>query len=271
MQKSITSKHFTFLTDVSPKAQPFVIHAESSSTLVILIHGFSSSPYIFHDLAEYLSSHGIDTETVLLAGHGRDFQALQKSTALDWYQSAEKVLHKNLSRYQNIFVIGESFGSNIAVHLAARYPKLKGVVTISMPVFLWKEKVIRFFLPLASLVTNKYKKRWIDVQDVRQIKELGRHLYLPIASIKNFYKFIDNFTKKEAHQVRIPILIIHSRNDRVSQVYSSQWFFEQIKHKNKELYILDKENHHLIHKTRNDLIFEKVTRFIKENTSSFDA
>jgi len=271
MEKNAVSKHFTFLAEVSPKAQPFVIHHEASSTLAILVHGFSSSPYTFHDLAEYLAERGIDSETVLLAGHGRDFKALQKSTALDWYQSAEKVLHKNQAKYKNIFVIGESFGSNVAIHLAAHYPQLQGVVTLSVPIFLFKEKTIRFFLPLASLVTNKYKKRWLDVKDMHQIKEFGRHLYLPIASIKNFYKFIDTFTKKEAHKVRIPALIIHSRNDRVSQARSSQWLFEEIKNKNKELYIMDKENHHLIYKTRSDLVFEKIFTFIEKNSKNFDA
>jgi carboxylesterase len=271
MEKSAAHKNFTFLPDVSPKAQPFVIHSENSDTLAILIHGFSSSPYTFHDLAEYLAERGIDSETVLLAGHGRDFKSLQKSTALDWYQSAEKVLHKNQAKYKNIFVIGESFGSNVSIHLASHYPKLRGVVTLSIPVFLFKEKTIRFFLPLAALVTKKYKKRWFDVKDMNQIKEFGRHLYLPITSIKNFYKFIDTFTKKEAHKVRIPALIMHSRNDHVSQSRSSQWLFEEIKHKDKELCILDKENHHLIYKTRSDLVFEKIANFIAKNRQDFDA
>lgn len=270
MEKTAVHKQFTFLADVSPKAQPFVIHSPSSDTLAILIHGFSSSPYTFHDLAEYLAKRGIDSETVLLAGHGRDFKCLKKSTAIDWYQSAERVLHKNQAKYKNIFVIGESFGSNVAIHLASHYPKLNGVVTLSIPIFLFKEKTIRFFLPLAALVTNKYKKRWFDVKDMNQIKEFGRHLYLPIASIKNFYKFIDTFTKKEAHKVRIPALIMHSRNDRVSQARSSQWLFEEIKNKNKELYLLDKENHHLIYKTRSDLVFEKITTFIEQNSHNFD-
>lgn len=270
MQRSVVNKHFTFLPDVSPKAQPFVIQADNSDTLAILIHGFSSSPYAFHDLAEYLAQRGVDVETVLLAGHGRDFKSLKNSTTLDWYHSAEKILHKNQAKYKNIFVIGESFGSNVAIHLAAHYPQIRGVVTLSIPVFLFKEKTIRFFLPLAALVTNKYKKRWFDVKDIHQMKEFGRHLYLPIASIKNFYRFIDTFTKKEAHKVRVPALIMHSRNDRVSQAASSQWLFEEIKNKHKELYILDKDNHHLIYKTRSDLVFAKIASFIEKYQHHFD-
>lgn len=272
MERTVVNKNFTFLPEVSPKAQPFHIKAkEDNDTLAILIHGFSSSPYALHGLAEYLGQHGIDVEVMLLAGHGRDFRSLQRSTALDWYQSAEKILHKNLSKYKNIFVIGESFGSNVAMHLVARYPQIKGVVTLSMPVFLHKEKLIRFFLPIVGTFSNRYRKHFFDAKDFYQIKEFGRHLYLPIRSIKNFYYFIDHFTKKEAHQVNVPALIIHSRNDRVSEVFSSEWIFSQIKNKNKELYIIGKDNHHLIYKTRSDLVFKKITSFIKNNTVSFDA
>lgn len=267
MEYQRMAKHFYDLDQVSPKAKPFFIKAkENNNTLVILVHGFSSSPYGMHKLADNLANFGWDVEAVLLTGHGGSFEALQASTNLQWYRSLEQVYLRFANSYENIFVIGDSFGANMAMHLAHHYPHIRGIVTINPAIFINKERLIRLALPFARVFLKKWKKRWHQVADLQNVREAGRHIYLPIKSIVEFYRFIDRFSKTKANKIIVPILIIHSHNDSVSNSRSAQWLYDHWAIADRQLFILQKSKHgfSMINSSRHDFIMNKIDNFISQ-------
>ncbi len=262
------AKNFYSLPQVAPKAQPFFIKAkENNDTLVILVHGFTSSPYGLHHLADFLAKQGNDVEVVLLAGHGSGFEDLKNTTHLDWYRSLERVYLKFANTYQNIFVVGDSFGANMAINLAYHYPQIRGVVTLNAAVYIRKEWAIRIGLPFARIFLKKYKKRWHYVADLANVREAGRHIFIPIKSVVHFYHFIDHFTKKTASQVQTPILLIHSHNDAVSDSKSSQWLYQHWATPDKQIFIINKTKHGfgLINDSRHDFVMNKISNFIQQH------
>lgn len=259
------NRQYYDIPGVPEKARPFFVKAqENNDTLVIAVHGFTSSPYYIRYLADYLADHGFDVEVVLLAGHGRNIYDLVKTSTTDWYQSLEKVYLKNKNKYKNIFVVGYSFGANLALHLSIQYPQIRGIVAMAMPIFLRDEAKIRFLLPLARIFLKKYKKKWADYHDVQSVEEQGRHVYVPLKSFSQFIKFIDTTTKSEIKFVSTPVLIMHSRDDLISDPKSSEYLFYRLKVKDKHLFILDKHKHNLLQDTRRDFVFTRVVSFIKQ-------
>lgn len=253
---------FVDIPGVSEMDRPFSIHPKTDNkNLVILIHGFTGSPYTLRHLAEYLAENNLDVEVVLLAGHGRSWAELKQATYHDWIKSVEETVLKNLANYQNIYLVGYSMGANIAVNLAVKYPQIKGVVALGISIHLQQEKLARFGLWLTGNFRKRWKKRCLEDKKDGEDSQ-GEFLYVPISTIKQLYRFIDEDTKKTITLARTPLLIVHSRHDQVSRPISSEILFEKVQSRDKALFILDKSHHTLIHKTRRDFLFGKVVDFI---------
>jgi carboxylesterase len=259
-------KEFRALEGVTKKAWPFQIK-KGHDTLAILAHGFTGTPYDLWVLADFLSINQMDVEAPLLAGHGGSIQRLAASNSEDWLNSLEKVLLENVGKYKKIFFVGYSFGSNLSLHLSIKYAdKISGIIALGVPIFMRNEKRIRLLLPLAKIFKKTYKKHWLTEEDETNFQDEGRHNYIPISSLLHFYNFIDVYTKPELAKIKVPVLVIHSRDDLVSDPYSSEFLFAQLTAtRDKHLFILNKNEHHVIDNTRRDFIFTKSLDFIKEH------
>ena len=44
----------------------------------------------------------------------------------------------NFNKYEKIFLVGFSFGANLSLHASIKYPKIKAVAALSIPIFLKK-------------------------------------------------------------------------------------------------------------------------------------
>lgn len=255
-------KIYKSVEGVAEKAQPFFVKSkEPNDNLAIIIHGFSSSPYRLHFIADRLAEQGYDVEVILLAGHGGDLERLRQSTANQWLASAEDSLKENIPKYKNIYLMGYSYGANLAIHLTLRYPQVKAIVSLGIPIFLHKEKTIRLLLPLAKRLLKNYRKRWVEPEQIQYLTERGHHVHIPIKSLVEFREFIDRCTKRDIPLLKTPILIIHSRQDKVSDPISSQYLFSHLTTPHKSVYILSQGNHQLENGIRKDYIAKKIVEF----------
>jgi len=126
---------------VDPLSQPrFLVGHSSESRGVLLIHGFSGSPFELHLLAERLHQAGYHVSVPLLAGHHQSLRALAESTWQDWLASAEQALlklHERISTATSqppqLAVIGFSMGGLLGVELARRYPVPAGSQDLGRP------------------------------------------------------------------------------------------------------------------------------------------
>lgn len=259
-------KEFQGLEGVTKKAWPFHIK-KGNDTLAILVHGFTGTPYDLWVLADFLALNQVDVVVPLLAGHGGSTKRLAATNADDWLNSLEKYLLDNLGKYKRIFFVGYSFGANLSFNLTIKYKEhITGVISLGLPIFMRNEKRIRLLLPLAKIFKKTYKKYWLSEEEENNIKDEGRHNHIPINSIIYFYNFIDQHTKKELSQITLPVLVIHSRDDLVSDPYSSEFLFANLSStRDKHLFILNKDEHNVIDNTRRDFIFTKTLDFIENH------
>src|SRR4051812_37684120 len=81
---------------------------------VLLLHGFTGSPWEVRPLGESLAARGYHAFAPRLPGHGTSPEAMLYVTHLDWEREAERALHA-LQRFERVFVAGLSMGSLLAL------------------------------------------------------------------------------------------------------------------------------------------------------------
>ena len=89
---------------------------------IYIIHGFSNSTYETRDLAEYLGNQGFYTHAINLPGHGTTPEDCNRVKFTDWIEYTEKGVAEMSSRCNNVYVIGISMGSVLALHLSSIFP-----------------------------------------------------------------------------------------------------------------------------------------------------
>lgn len=251
------------MREIKEKAKPYTYEA-GNDVIAILIHGFSGTPDDLKNLAKYLVSQGITAKSVLLAGHGSHWRDLGETTHYDWWKSVEDVVKDAIGKYNKIFLVGYSFGANLAFDIAARYPKeITGVVSLGVSVYLKKGFFINTFLPIFHVLLKHYKKSYIKKNQAIEYEDSGSYVYLPTNSIYEFKKFIKHYTKKELSKVTTPALIIHSKNDAITHPSSSEFVYRKINSQQKDLLLLDDVNHNPLTSKRKDVIYSQIKEFIE--------
>ncbi|AKU92293.1 alpha/beta hydrolase [Vulgatibacter incomptus] len=87
---------------------------------VLLLHGFSGSPFELRPLAEALAEGGFRCLCPLLPGHGRDWERLAHVGENEWLAVADEALEGlRAAGCKRLFVVGFSMGGALAIRLAS--------------------------------------------------------------------------------------------------------------------------------------------------------
>jgi carboxylesterase len=250
---------------VKEKARPYYLKKGGSDTVAVLIHGFTGSPHDMRELADFLYAKGMSVLAVRIAGHGTSIEDLMNTSYNDWVNGIEKEVDGIISSYKRVFLIGYSFGANLALDLAARKAgRYKGVVCLGTSIF-WKHRPYYFTLYhiFKVLGIKKVRKPYVPRDKVEQFELTGNYADFPTAGLGMFRDVINKVTIKTAKNVNTPALIIHSRGDRISHPKSSEYLFEAISSQYKEMFILSEFGHNPLRSENRDKIFSKVIKFIE--------
>ena len=98
------------LQQVVDLVAPFELKVPGSEQVVLLIHGLTDSPFLFHDLAYEFYQQGLNVRTLLLPGHGTAPSALVDTTEKQWRQAAGYAMRQALSDYKQVYLGGFSTG-----------------------------------------------------------------------------------------------------------------------------------------------------------------
>jgi esterase/lipase len=148
------------LIDKYPSAKAFTLKGRDEA--VLMIHGFTSTPNIFRELAEKVSERfGWEIEIPLLSGHGLTPMSLDSIKKQDWIRDAELGMEKMLIKYSRIHLVGLSLGGTLCAHLATRYPTNVASITLLAPAMFVQGFFIRQLLKIARWFPNKILKPWV--------------------------------------------------------------------------------------------------------------
>jgi carboxylesterase len=192
---------------------------------VLILHGFGDTPQSVRFLAEFLHENGWTVRVPLLHGHGGSLEEFAAASGARWLADARAELDRLISRFHRVAIIGQSMGGALSTVLAsearldamvllapymrlskraARIASLHGVVSILVP-----------YLPSRS----EYSIRDPDARRAA----LGRGVTTP--RLLHELALIAERARAALPLIRIPTLVIHSRQDpRVSVVSANEAF-----------------------------------------------
>jgi esterase/lipase len=137
----------------------FTIQSPSwNDCCALLIHGLTSTPLEVKPLAAFLEANGMSSFAPLLSGHALTLAELRHVKLGSWLKDVDRALEQ-LPASAKVFVVGESLGSLLSLHLALKFPeRIGGVAILSVPLRFRRqalEKALRLLSRLPDPLLDK--------------------------------------------------------------------------------------------------------------------
>jgi carboxylesterase len=249
---------------IIPTAEPFLLRGAPGRPGVLLIHGFTGTPKEMRWMGEHLQrEHGFTCLGIRLSGHATQPKDMMRSRYTDWLASAEDGLDLLSGLAGDIFVAGLSMGGAIALTLAARVP-VRGVVAMSTPFQLprdWRLGTIRLIAAVrAELVkgTGVPGDGWFDLEAWRQHVSYPRN---PTRAIGELHQLLAEM-RAGLSQVRVPVLLMHSRDDRYVPPASMPSIHERLGSPGKRMLWIEGSGHVITEDAQRETVFRAAADFL---------
>ncbi len=244
---------------IIPEAQPFFKKVPGNK-IALFIHGFTASPKEFKDLSEYLAKKGISSYALLLPGHGTSPERLALIKYYQWIEAVQENIDIISKDYKEIYLVGNSFGGNLALICANHSEKIKGIITLGTPIVFRRHKINRYFLlPILKRIKLFQKK---SKRSLEFIKNRGcSYNTVPLRSANEMLKAVE-LSKKELKKIKKPILVMHVKNDPVVSEESHKYILEKISSQKKVDFEVPESYHVFILDKYAPLVNEKIGNFI---------
>lgn len=241
---------------------PLYTKGKDASVGVLLIHGFTGSPYETLDLAGYLNNFGYSTYSVRLPGSGSYPENLNKFSYNDWYESLKFGYYALKNSCDNVFVVGQSLGGLLASSVGY-YNDVSGIAMLNPAIDI---KDWRFqFIPVMKLVSDMYKKSDFDANYAG--------FFYDVWPLKGMYQLylVQKYVKKNLHEFSAPVLLVQAKDDEVVDSRGVLRYFDKIKAEDKKKILVEgKEDMHVLTLSKNSKqqqVFKSISNWIKEKSN----
>ena len=230
---------------------------------IYIIHGFTNTTYETRDLAKYLGGQGFYTKAINLPGHGTTPEDCNRTKFTDWIEFTEHGIAEMSSRCDNIYVIGISMGSVLALHLSSIFP-INAAVFASTVLEFKDYLYTRILTPIFHRIVPFREKKLSYPKALRDKFDYLGYKVWPISAVNEMRK-LTNKVKKELPEIKCPALVIHSAKDMLSPQSNISLVYDNISSEMKEKFIVNQANHNLfVNSPDQELIFQKINFFFNQ-------
>jgi carboxylesterase len=210
-------------------------------------------------LGQYLSAAGVTAYGTRLAGHGTRPEDLARSGWRDWYASALEAVRGLRSDCDRVFACGLSLGAALALLLGAR-GEVDGVISIAAPLRPRDRrlKYARYFAPFKAYSP----KGLADLHDPAARAAHADYVRVPTRAAASLHD-LTRVLARELPRVNVPLLVIHSRLDRVVPPADAQAVFDRAATPDKRLVWLERGGHIATEDYDKERVFAETLRFIQ--------
>ncbi|NLK06551.1 MAG: alpha/beta fold hydrolase [Spirochaetales bacterium] len=98
-----------------------IIYQQGSKTAILLVHGFPSTPSVYHYSAKRFANEGMDVYAPLLPGFGTDPKAFSHTSFTQWFSYLCTYYENLRASYDTLHVLGISMGGMMTLKLGETY------------------------------------------------------------------------------------------------------------------------------------------------------
>jgi len=260
----IVKRRLKKISKVKNEMRPIQMRGKKRK-VVLLIHGFSSSPGEFRYLSNFLNKRGFAVVAPLLSGHGTSPENLTIVKKEMWIRDCEMEVKKLEEKYDEIILVGNSMGGSLSLIISNCSKKIKGVVVISTPmIYNLKNRFFNLIFPIMHRIKFRQKKKYGRKFKERVGKErIDAYNSVPLKGVLQLVKVI-KFAKKNLKKVEKPILICQARDDEAMDSGSAKYIYENVSSENKKIFLVEDSIHMvLLDPLRNDLLNNEILKFVE--------
>ncbi len=247
------------------------IVSEKARGEVLLFHGLTSSPQEMEELSGVLYRSGFNVSVPRFSGHSGDLAQLKQTTAESWIDDTRESFNqlKKRSPHLPCFIVGVSFGSLLALFLAAsRRDEVDGLVVLSPPILL-KSKMKEILLTGISFFPNwllnmlgVVKKSKRDPNTFSVPREA-----FPVHSIAAVARCIGIRRKLSRNLSKIicPVLILQDPEDHLVDKGAAALLQKQIAAARVHVELISGGEHELTLGHHREQVFKLIKTFIESN------
>ena len=234
---------------------------------VVLVHGFTGTPYEMRYLGGHLAREGFTVHAPLLPGHGTTISELDRTTWHDWADAVERAVDALRVRCDRTAVVGQSLGGLLALHLASRRLDVLAVASLAAP--LWFEGLsarVAAWTQVGPLrrVRAIPKFGGSDVRDRRVRAENPCYRAIPtkaLGQLMAFMRIVDDALPR----VSQPVLVLHAEQDHTAPVACAQRIVERTNARRSR--ILPHSYHLIAVDVERDIVAAEGTAFIRHEAA----
>ena len=230
---------------------------------IYIIHGFTNTTYETRDLAKYLGEQGFYTKAINLPGHGTTPEDCNRVKFTDWIEFTEQGVAEMSSRCDNVYVVGISMGSVLALHLSSIFP-INAAVFASTVLEFKDYLYTRILTPIFHRIVPFREKKLSYPKAIRDKFDYLGYKVWPISAANEMRK-LTNKVQKELPKIKCPALVIHSTKDMLSPQSNISLVYDNISSEIKEKFIVNQANHNLFTNSPDqELIFQKINSYFSQ-------
>jgi carboxylesterase len=235
---------------------------------VVLVHGFTGTPYEMRYLGAQLARAGYDVHAPVLPGHGTTIEDLERSTWQDWSAAVERAVDAMQARGRRVAVVGQSLGGLLALHVASRRSDLAAVGSLAAPLWL---------RGLAARVAVWTTAGWLrgvrtipklggsDVRDPRVRRDNPGYRAVPTRAIGQLLAFMRE-VEAVLPRVTAPVLVLHARHDHTAPVACAARIAELARAN--RVRILPRSYHLIAADVERDIVAAEVDAFLRQHVEA---
>ncbi len=215
---------------------PFLMGSSDAGAAILLVHGFTGSPWEMRPLAAYLAARGFLVYGPRLPGHGTTPEDLAARRMEEWLTAVEEALSGLAASGRQVFGVGQSTGALLLL-LAALEHSVQGLVLLS-PFLRLRHRLA----PAAGLL--QFFKPFVD----RAIAPELRPFYYdrrPVAGIHQLNRLTRRL-RRRLKRVTAPALVVSAQGDQTVLVPSGFDLFERLGGSHKEYHLFGSESPHVL-------------------------
>jgi carboxylesterase len=253
------------MSQIIATTEPFLLPGDRSKPACLLIHGFTGAPKEMRWMGEYLNEKGHTCLGIRLTGHATNPEDMIRSRYADWMASVEDGYHFLRGLTSDIFLVGLSMGGVLSLLMSTRL-NVKGVVAMSTPFQLAQDprlKYIEWYGKFVRYVPKRHEgpdTGWFDKEAWREHISYPKN---PVRSVSELNKLLGEM-RATLPQVRVPVLLIHSRDDRYVLPGNMELIYDGLKNTSYKTKVYITGSGHVV--TRDAArrqVFETVLEFIQ--------